>query len=167
MRQQRALIKDFLDQHTIAVAGVSRNRMTPGNAIVQKLSGAGYTVYPVHPEPWELAGLACQPNLSAIAEPLDGVVLATRPSITRQLVDECIDRGVPRIWMHNKMGTNPWLFGKADTRRNSSVSDEGVAAAREAGIAVITGSCPMQFVPPLDAMHRCIAWFNLAAGNMR
>lgn len=166
MGGQRQLIRDFLAQQTIAVVGLSRSRMTPGNAIARQLHGAGYTVYPVHPAAGEIDGMTCRPDLAAVPDPLDGVMLATRPDVTRDLVDECIALGVPRIWMHNKMGTNPRI-GKADSEKNGSVSAEGAEKARNAGIAVITGSCPMQFVAPVDAAHRCIAWFNLAVGNTR
>ena len=166
MEKQQPLIDAFLNQTRIAVVGLSRSKLTPGNAITQKLHGAGYSVFPVHPEMETFEGIPCHTSLSSIGEPLDGVMLATRPEVTEQLVDECIALGVPRIWMHNRLGTCTRI-GKGTAAQETSVSEAGTAKAREAGIEVITGSCPMQFVAPLDRMHRCLSWFNRVTGNTR
>lgn len=166
MGTQTDLIHEFLGQKTIAVVGLSRKQLTPANAILGKLKGAGYNVIPVHPEAEEFEGLPCRRRIADVDDTLDGVMLATRPDVTEKLVDECIEARVPRIWMHNMMGTDTRI-GKNHSAKNSSVSEAGVRKAREAGISVITGSCPMQFVGPLDGMHRCVSWFNRVVGNTR
>lgn len=164
--RQKPLIDDFLQQERIAVVGLSRNRLVPANAILAKLIRAGYTAWPVHPQAEAFEGQACAPTLADLPDTPDGVVLATRPEVTASLVDECIRLGIPRIWMHNMMG-NCTRVGRGHAAQNTSVAPEAAERARAAGVAVITGSCPNQYVPPLDAMHRGLYWFNRIVGNTR
>jgi hypothetical protein len=50
---------------------------------------------------------------------------------------------------------------------NASSVDTGAAEkGRKAGLKVISGSCPMQFVPPVDIFHRCIRWVSDKTGKL-
>jgi predicted CoA-binding protein len=72
---------------------------------------------------------------------VDGVLIVTRPDLSEQIAHDCVEAGVPRIWMHN------------NTFMGSSVSDAGAQYAREHGVTVIAGGCPMMF---LDFGHKCM-----------
>ncbi len=158
-------IRAFLALHTIAVYGVSRNKSYAANAVFKKMIDAGYTVFPIHPEMKQLHGHGCYPDLASVPEKVEGVFVFTRPEQTGLIVDACIENGVVFIWMHNMLGTCTRI-GKTISGKTSSVSVEGVEKARNAGIRVINGSCPMQFIEPVDPFHWCIRWFNEKAGNM-
>ena len=139
-------IQTFLDQRTLAVAGVS-GKKTPGtaNVIFRKLRDAGYTVYPVNPRVTTVEGVACYPDLLSLPEPVSGVVIVTRPEATSAIVRDCAATGIPRVWMHGSFAT-------------SSVSADAVDFCRENGIAVIAGGCPMMHVKPVDFGHACMRW---------
>ncbi len=166
MSAQQPLIDDFLAQDDIAVVGLSRNKLVPANAILAKLVKAGYRVTPIHPHAESFEDIPCARSLTAMGHVPAGVVLATSPAATDELVDESLALGIPRLWMHDMMGTCPRI-GRRHSERNSSVSHAAAERARQAGASVITGSCPNQFVPPLDAMHRGLHWFNRIVGNTR
>lgn len=149
------LAKDFLAQKRIAVAGVSRRRQDAANTIYRTLRARGYQVFAVNPNTDTFDGDPCYPNLKSLPEPADGVVMVTRSSLTEDLVRQCIEADIPRVWMHNAFGTRP-RFGKGLSARVGSVSPAAVQLCREHNIAVISGSCPMQFMG--DFGHTCMRW---------
>jgi uncharacterized protein len=146
-------VSDFLAQKTLAVVGVSRSGSAVGNLIYKKLRDAGYQVVATHPEATELEGDPCYPDLKSAPGPIDGVVITTHPDASRAVVQECIDLGIPRVWMHRSFG-------------QGSVSDEATHLARENGLKVIDGACPMMFVPPIDVAHRCFRWILGVTGKL-
>jgi predicted CoA-binding protein len=140
------VIEDFLAQKTIAVAGVSRKEQPQAaNLIYRKLRDAGYHVFPVNPAAERVEGDKCYENLRSLPESPDGVVIVTRPEIADELVKECVDLGIPRVWMHRSIG-------------QGSVSAAAVARGKANGISVIAGGCPMMFCEPVDFPHRCMRW---------
>src|SRR5262245_38596946 len=164
MNGTEAMINDFLGQRSIAVVGVTRARSSVANAIFARLKQAGYKLFPVNPNIDTFEGERCYENLSRIEEPVDGVMIVTRPAVTDEVIDECIKLGIKRVWMHNMLGPRV-RWGKGFTRRSTSVSDAAVEKARAVGMAVIPGDCPMQHVEPVDGWHRCVHWLAGKLGN--
>ena len=148
MPELKELVQDFMATKNIAVVGVSDQRETGCNAVYERFQEAGYTVWPVNPRLSQYDGAPCYPDLASIPEKPDAVFILTNPSVTEQIVDECIDLGVERVWMHCMMGTKPGLAAGM-----TSVSQEAVEKCRQHGIQVIPGSCPNQFLNP-DFGHR-------------
>jgi hypothetical protein len=137
------LIKDFLAQKKIAVVGVSDKRETGCNLAYRKFKEAGYTVSAVNPRITSFEGDPCYPDLAALPEKPDAVFILTNPKITEQVVQQCIDLGIQRVWMHCLMGTKPGLAASM-----TSVSPDAVRMCRENGIMVIPGTCPNQYLKP-------------------
>ena len=158
------LAEDFLAQRCIAVAGVSAQHEDAANLIYRTLREKGYTVYAVNPHLDAFHGDACYPDVAALPETPDGVVIVTRPEVTEEIVLQCAEAGVPRVWMHCMLGTRPRLF-KDLAGSIGSVSPRAVELCRDRGIAVIPGSCPMQFLG--DFGHTCIRGFLRATGALQ
>lgn len=137
------LVQDFLEQKKIAVVGVSDKRDTGCNLAYRKFKAAGYTVSAVNPRITSFEGDPCYPELKSIPEKPDGVFILTNPKISEQIVQQCADLGIQRVWMHCLMGTKPGLAASM-----TSVSPEAVRICRENGITVIPGACPNQFLKP-------------------
>lgn len=159
------LAKDFLAQKRIAVAGVSATRETTGNLIYRTLKQKGYNVYAINPHGTECMGDRCYPSVGSLPERPDGIVIVTKPSITEALVRQCIEAGIPRVWMHSLLGTRPRLM-KSVAASITSVSPEAVRLGRENGITVIPGSCPMQFLGA-DVGHTCMRGLLRATGALQ
>lgn len=138
-----ALVQEFLAQEKIAVVGVSDQRETGCNAAYQRFKEAGYTVSGVNPRLSTFQGDPCYPDLASIPEKPDAVFILTNPSVTEEIVQQCVDLGVKHVWMHCLMGTKPGLAASM-----TSVSQDAVQRCRENGITVIPGSCPNQFLKP-------------------
>lgn len=92
-------IQDFLDQEIWAVVGVSRDSTKYGSKVYQKLKKSGYTVYPINPNLSEIDEDPCFPSLSALPVLPDVVSLIVPPRVTEQIIDECAQLGITRIWM--------------------------------------------------------------------
>lgn len=148
MNKLDTLIQDFLAQKKIAVVGVSDQRETGCNAAYHRFKEAGYTVYPVNPRLTTFEGAPCYPDINSIPDKPDGVFILANPRVTEDIVRQCVDRGVGRVWMHCMMGTKPGLAATM-----TSVSPDAVAMCRENGITVIPGTCPNQYLKP-DFGHR-------------
>jgi predicted CoA-binding protein len=138
-----SLVQDFLAQKRIAVVGVSDKRETGCNQAYRKFKEAGYEVSPVNPRLEKFDGDPCYPNLKSIPVKPDAVFILASPRVSEQIVQQCVDLGIRRVWMHCLMGTKPGLGANA-----TSVSQEAVRVCRENGITVIPGACPNQFLKP-------------------
>jgi predicted CoA-binding protein len=143
MSKLDTLVQDFLAQKKIAIVGVSDKRETGCNLGFRKFKQAGYTVYAVNPRLTTFEGEPCYPDLNSIPEKPDAVLIFTSPKVTDQMVRQCVDLGIKRVWMHCLMGTKPGLASGM-----TSVSQDAVRSCRENGITVIPGACPNQFLKP-------------------
>jgi predicted CoA-binding protein len=144
---------EFLAQRRIAISGVSRRGESPANIIYRKLRDSGYEVFAVNPNAEEVEGDICFRNLSSIVGGVDAVVIATHPRVTPRVVEECIRLEIPRIWMHRAFG-------------EGSVDDGAATLARQNGIEVIAGGCPMMYCRPVDFGHKCMRWILDITGGL-
>ena len=114
-------VEEFLRGKHIAVAGVSRDKKQPANAIYRRLVSSGYQVTPVNPRASEVEGVKSYPDLISLPGAIDGVVVASPPAASAQLVRECGERGIKQVWFHRSFGPG-------------SVSDEAVRECEKLGI---------------------------------
>lgn len=149
-------VRDFLAQKRIAIAGVSRHHSNhpAGNLIYRRLKKTGHDVFAVNPNMQTFEGDRCYPDLGSIPDGVDGVVIITRPEITEQIVHDCNEAGVRRVWMHRSMAAG------------SSVSPEAVEYCNQHNISVIAGACPMMYGDGVDFGHMCQRWFMGVTGAL-
>ena len=146
-------VASFLRGRRIAVAGVSRQPNQAANAVFRKLRGSGYEVFPINPKTSRVEGARCYSHIRAVPGQLDGVVIATSPDISIQIVQQCADHGVRRVWFHRSFG-------------NGSVSAEAVRECDAHGIESIVGGCPLMFCDPVDFGHKCMKWWLQRQGRV-
>ncbi len=144
---------EFLSHRRLAVAGVSRSGDTAATIIWRRLRKEGYEVFPVNPNADEVEGERCYRSIDDLPDGVEGVVVATHPAAAAEVVAACADRGIPRVWLHRSFGAG-------------SVADDAVAVARERGLALLDGGCPMMFLEPVDVAHRCFRWILGATGKL-
>ncbi len=149
-------VRDFLAQKRIAIAGVSRDnsRHPTGNLIYRRLKSTGHDVFAVNPHMQTFEGDRCYPDLKSIPGGVDGVVIATRPEFTEQIVHDCSEAGVRRVWMHQAF------------RKGTSISPEAVEYCRKHDIVAITGACPMMYGEGADFGHVCMRWILRLTGGL-
>ena len=135
------------------MAGVSRQPAAAANAVFRKLKTSGYEVFPINPNASQVEGVACYPNVGAVPGPVDGVVIATSPAVSVDIVRQCLDHGVRRVWFHRSFG-------------DGSVADEAVRFCQAHGIDCIVGGCPLMFCEPVDIGHKCMKWWLQRQGRV-
>ena len=155
MSTLEAKVADFLVQKRIAVVGVSRNKPGAASLIYHKLKEAGHQVFAVNPNASTFEGDACYSDVKSIPGSVDGVVIVTRPALTEEVVRQCADAGVSRVWMHQSLGSGA-----------TSVSEEAAKFCRDHSITVIAGACPMMFCQPVDFGHKCMRWMLRLTGGL-
>lgn len=143
----------FLSGKRFAVAGVSRSPNESANLIFRKLRDSGYEVVPVNPGATTLEGATCYPDLASVPGALDGVVVATHPGVSAQVVRQAAARGIRHVWFHRSVDAG-------------SVSEEAVKACAEAGIEPVLGGCPLMYCAPVDAGHLCMRWVLGLTGRL-
>ena len=150
-------VHDFLAQKRLAVAGVSRQTHghPAANLIYRRLKHTGHDVFAVNPHLQTFDGDRCYPDLRSIPGGVDGVMIVTRPGTTEQIVHDCNDAGVRRVWMHQSLDT-----------KGSSVSPAAVEYCQQHGITVIAGACPMMYGDDADFGHRCMRWLLKMKGGL-
>lgn len=146
-------VTTFLQGRRLAVAGVSRQPNQAANAIFRKLRSAGYEVFPINPNAAQVEGVACYRDIAAVPGQLDGVVIATAPAASVDIVRQCSANRVPRVWFHRSFG-------------RGSVSDEAVRECEALGIERIVGGCPLMFCEPVDVGHKCMRWWLQRKGRV-
>ncbi len=139
-------VAEFLRGKRIAVAGVSRRSGQAANAIYKKLKRCGYDVFPINPNAAEVEGVRCYPDVTAVPGPIDGVVVATNPRASVEVVRQCAEGGVDRVWFHRSFGAG-------------SVSQEAIRECEARGVSCIVGGCPLMFCEPVDFGHKCMRWW--------
>lgn len=147
------LIAEFLRGKRFAVAGVSRQPGQAANAIYRKLLGAGCEVFPVNPSATEVEGARCYSDLRSIPGTLDGVLIATHPSVSIELVRQCSELSVGHVWLHRSFG-------------QGSASDDAIQECKARGMKCIVGGCPLMYCEPVDIGHRCMRWWLRRQGRI-
>ena len=147
-------VEDFLSQKVIAVAGVSRNpKQHIGNPVYQKFKSAGYRTYQVNPLADEIAGDKCYPNLKSIPEKVNAVFIGTAPKVSIDVVRECAELGINKVWFHRTFGPGNY-------------SDEVIKFCKEKNIEIISAGCPMMHITP-DPFHKCFRFVLKVAGKLK
>jgi predicted CoA-binding protein len=119
--QIRALLREV---KIIAVLGLSDNPARPSYHVAEALQGYGYRIIPVRPGPGAVLGETAYARLADVPGVPDLVDVFRASEHVPGIVDECIAKGVRRLWLQE------------------GVSNEAAAEkARAAGITVVMDRC--------------------------
>jgi len=146
------VIEEFLAQKRIAMVGVSREPKNFSNLLFEELCRRGYDVVPVNPKTPNVRGHRCFARLQDIQPPVEGALLMTSPEVTEEVVADCTEAGVRRVWMYRAAG-------------RGAVSPKAVAFCQEHGIQVVPGQCPFMFLPHSGGVHRVHGLFRKVTGR--
>ncbi len=134
---EKAAVQDFINQHTLAIVGVSRGGKKFGNAIFRELTTHGYKLYPIHPEAETLEGVAAYKDFKSLPEKVDGVIVVVPPAQTEKVVQDADGAGIRRIWI-----------------QQGAESEAAIRFCQEKGISVIHGECINMFAHGNAFYHR-------------
>lgn len=144
------IILDFQEDKKVAIVGASNNKDNFGRSLLAELRKKDYQVFPVNPKCTEVEGLACVPTVKELPQDVFGVILAVPPSLTDEIIDQCIGTPIKRVWMIRGVG-------------KGSYTESAHLRCKENNIALVYGFCPMMFLG--DGMHKFHFWLKKTFGK--
>lgn len=142
----RTIRKIYGYTRTIAMVGLSPNRLRPSFFVGQYLQYRGYRIVPVNPTASEILDETSYPTLSAIPFPVDVVDVFRAPSAAPAIAEEAIKIGAKALWLQ---------FGV--------ISPEAAEIASGAGLDVVMDRCmKIEHGRYFGEMH----WFGLNTGQI-
>ena len=146
-------IEDFLSQKRLAVVGVSGEPHDFSRGLFREFCQRGYDMVPVNPKLSEVEGRICYPRLQDVAPPVDGVLLMTSPAVTEQVVRDCVEAGIHRVWMYRAVGAG-------------AVSPSAIEFCNTQDIHVVPGECPYMFFSEAGLVHRIHGFLKRITGTL-
>ena len=146
-------IDRFLNERRLAVVGVSRDPRDFSREVCRAFTERGYEVHPVNAAGGEIDGHPFARRVGDVQPPVEAALLMTPPAATDDVVRDCVEAGVRRVWMHRGAG-------------RGAVSEQAVAFGRDRGIDVIDGACPFMFLPDTGFGHRIHRFFMGLTGRL-
>lgn len=111
---------------TVAVVGLSSRPNRAGYYVPAYLQEAGYRIIPVNPHLKQALGEKAYPDLLAVPEPVDLVLVFRRSEEVLPVVEQAIQIGAKVIWMQVGVANEP-----------------AAARAKAAGLEVVMDACIM------------------------
>jgi len=146
--------REFLELKRFALVGVSHSEKHFSRVVLRELLNRGYDVIPVSPVLTEAEGRACLSRVQDIAPPVYGALLMTPSSRTEQVVRDCIESNIRKVWMHRGTGAG-------------AGSPAALALCEKNDIDVITDLCPFMVLPDVAWPHRAHGFFRRLAPGVR
>ncbi|MGC8785414.1 MAG: CoA-binding protein [Armatimonadota bacterium] len=115
-------IRAFLNAHSLAVFGVSRDPEKYGYKVYKTLKEKGLRVFAINPRADDVDGDPVYPDLHALPETPEAIVTVVPPEVTKKVVADALAAGIRKIWM-----------------QPGSEHEEAVRQAQEAGATVVHG----------------------------
>ena len=131
-------IENFISNKRIALAGASRSGQKFGNTAYKELKARGYEVALVHPQATEIDGALCYPNLAAVRDKVDGVLVCLPANQARQVLHEASGNGLHKVWL-----------------QQGAETPELLTLGRELGLDLVTGKCILMYAQPVRSFHWC------------
>lgn len=130
------LLERFFAPRSIAVVGASRDPGKVGHAVLANIIAAGFdgAVYPVNPTAPEILGLTAYPDLSALPEVPDLVLVVVPAAAAPAVIAECGVRGITAAVVISAGFRESGPAGAALER-------ELMARARDAGVRILGPNC--------------------------
>jgi len=134
----------FTYARTIAVVGLSPNKLRPSYFVASYLQYRGYKVVPVNPTAPEILGETSYPSLKDVPFPVDVVDVFRDPKAVPEIVEQAIEIGAKALWLQFNV-----------------VAPEAAARAHAAGLDVVMDRCmKIEHGRWYGEMH----WFGLNTG---
>ncbi len=129
-------LQSFFNPKSVAIIGASRQKGKVGYEILANLIAGGYAgkIFPVNPKADEIEGLKCYPDLAAIGETPDLVIVIVPAQFVPSVMEECAKVRVKSAIIITAGFKEVGPEGK-------KLEEEVVRIARRAGIRFIGPNC--------------------------
>jgi hypothetical protein len=129
----RSQIDRFLENKTIAIAGVSRNPQKFGHYVYATLRKKGYEIYAINPNANEIDGELCYKSVAQVPDRVSSLLILSPANETMALLEEAL--------MYAPHIKNVWI-------QNGSDSPELLEVARKNNLSIVTRACILMYANP-------------------
>jgi uncharacterized protein len=131
-------IQEFISGEKIAILGASRtnDKYKFGNMAAAELKRRGYEVFLVHPQAVSIGGQATYPNLNALKNQVDGVLVSLPAAKGAEVLREAAAAGIRNVWV-----------------QQGGESAELIKLGEELNLNLITGKCILMYAQPVRSYH--------------
>jgi hypothetical protein len=126
MEPDETIQRILKNTRTIAVVGLSARLERAGYYVPAYLQSQGYRILPVNPNLEQALGEKSYPDLQAVPEPVDLVLLFRRSEEVLPIARQAVQIGAKALWMQTGI-----------------VNAEAAQVTRQAGLDVIMDRCMM------------------------
>jgi uncharacterized protein len=134
------------------LVGVSHEPKGFSREMFREFTRRGFDMVPVNPNLTEVEGRRCFARLQDVFPPVDGAIVMTPRDQSEQVVRDCVEAGIARVWLHRGAGPG-------------AVSRAAVDFCRNRGLSVVEGYSPYMFLPDTPAFHRFHGFFLRLTGR--
>lgn len=145
-------INSFVENKTIAIAGVSNRAGNFGLGIMTEIQQNGYTVIPVNPNHEIINEDKCYPSVKALPAEVENLIIVTNPERATQIISEALQSNIKRIWLHKGIG-------------KGAVSEKNLEILKASKIEYVYGFCPMMFLGKAG-LHKFHFWMRKNLGKV-
>jgi uncharacterized protein len=134
-------ITEFLAEKRLAIVGVSRDPKDYTRIVYGEFVKRGYDVFPVNPLATEIDGKSCVSRLIDIKPPVATALFLIPPKFSDDMMQDCADSGISKVWFRRKL-------------RHDEHGSTTLSFCKEHKVSVISGYCPLMFLPETESFHR-------------
>lgn len=145
-------IRRFLNVQRLVIAGLSRNRQDYSRSVAKELILRGHEVIGLNPSANALDGLACFSAVEQIQPAPEAVILLVPENQILDTTRQCLAAGVRHLWFRR-------------SAKSSEDYSRAIAEASAAGANVISGECPLMFLPDTAWIHRAHGFLRQVTGS--
>ncbi len=108
-------------------------------------------MFPVNPKCKEVVEVTCVSNVKKLPPDVHNAIIAVPPSLTDEIIKQCIGTPVKRVWMIRGVGKGAY-------------TESAHELCRENNIDVVFGFCPMMFMG--EGIHKFHFWLRKTFGKL-
>ncbi|MBL8212556.1 MAG: CoA-binding protein [Bryobacterales bacterium] len=145
-------IQQFLANPRVAILGVSRNPNAYSQAVLSAFLKEEYQALPINPNATDIEGIPCFHSVLDIKPAPAAAVLLVPEDQLAEATRDCLRAGVHHLWFRHK-------------ETPGSETTRAAAAARVNDANVISGECPLMFLPSAGWVHRAHGFLAQLVGQ--
>lgn len=148
----RQHVDEFWRLRRIALIGLSRDPKHFSQVVWKELKQRGYEVVAVNPKTDRIDGEPCFARIQDVVPPVEGALIMTPPRVTEQVVQDCAEAGITRVWLHGGAGIG-------------ASSPKAIEFCETHGMQTVANQCPMMFIPHTMFLHRVHGFAKKVTGS--
>jgi predicted CoA-binding protein len=136
MNTSKEKIRDFFNEKTIGIIGVSRNEKHFSRMVYKGFKKKGFEVVPVNPKAEKINEDFCYKDLASLPENVKTLIIMKKIIDVDTLVKVAIEKGIHKIWI-----------------QKNTESEQLLKLLEQENIPFVSGKCAFMYLEPVGGIH--------------